>query len=238
MDPFAGLHNEFFQRFFGSQGIRIEQPAPVLPSQQGQASGFIASSDGKILTNSHVVRGMDEIKVTLQDGREFNAEVLGQDPETDVAVLKIAADHLPFLDLGDSSKLEPGQWVLTIGSPLGFSASVSAGIVSATGRHDLSVASREDFIQTDASINRGNSGGPLLNLNGKVIGMATAKAIDPYGATGIGFAIPSSILRQVLDELVQSGKVTRGYIGVGLQPITFRVISSTRIGQGTRSSRQ
>ncbi len=227
-DPFAGLHNEFFERFFGGQQIRIEQPAQIFP-QQGQASGFIVSPDGILLTNSHVVRGMDEIKVILQDGREFKAEVVGQDPETDVAVLKIPATDLPFLQLDDLSKLEAGQWVLTVGSPLGLSASVSAGVISATGRNDLAVTSREDFIQTDAAINRGNSGGPLMNLDGKVVGMATAKAVDPYGASGIGFAIPSSILKQVLDELVSSGKVTRGFVGVALQPITYELSQALKL---------
>ena len=230
-DPFAGLHNEFFERFFGGQQFRVEQPSQVLPPQYGQASGFIVSADGKLLTNSHVVRGMDEIKAILQDGREFNAELLGQDPETDVAVLKIDATNLPFIELGDSSKLEPGQWVLAVGSPLGLSASVSAGVVSATGRNQLAVVEREDFIQTDAAINRGNSGGPLLNLDGKVIGMATAKAIDAYGASGIGFAIPSSILRQVFDEIVENGKVTRGFVGVRLQPITYELSQALKLAK-------
>ncbi len=230
-DPFAGLHNEFFERFFGGQQIRIEQPAQVLPPQYGQASGFIVSADGKLLTNSHVVRGMDEIKAILQDGREFHAELLGLDPETDVAVLKIDAIDLPFIELGDSSKLEPGQWVLAVGSPLGLSASVSAGVVSAIGRNELAVAEREDFIQTDAAINRGNSGGPLLNVDGKVIGMATAKAVDVYGASGIGFAIPSSILRQVYDEIVENGKVTRGFVGVRLQPITYELSQALKLAK-------
>jgi serine protease Do len=160
--------NDFFQRFFKipKQGIEV----PI----EGQASGFIISPDGTILTNSHVVKDANEITVVLTDGREFPGKLVGQDPNTDIAVVKIDANELPYVTLGNSSDLQVGEWAIAIGNPWGLQASLTVGVISATGRNNLDLARIEDFIQTDAAINKGNSGGPLLNLKGDVIGMNTA----------------------------------------------------------------
>lgn len=218
-EPFDLFNDRFLQEFFGSP--RRER-APR-QQQTGQASGFIVSDDGYILTNAHVVTNADEITVTLNDGREFNATVIGADPNTDVAVIKINTTNLPHLKLGNSDALEVGQWVVAIGNPLGLQTSVTAGVVSAKGRNNLSLARVEDFIQTDAAINRGNSGGPLLNLKSEVIGMNTAIVTNmgSGGYMGIGFAIPSNLIKHVKEELIQTGSVTRGFMGVTLQQINF-----------------
>jgi len=184
--------------------------------RQGAGSGFIISSDGYVLTNHHVVDGADKVTVTLADDRKFKARVIGTDPRTDVAVVKIDTDQdLPAVQLGDSDKLRVGDWVVAIGNPFGLEHTVTAGIVSAKGRA-IGAGPYDDFIQTDASINPGNSGGPLFNLSGEVVGMNTA--IVPQGQ-GIGFAVPVEMIDEVLDELKAGGKVTRGWIGVGLQPL-------------------
>lgn len=188
----------------------------------GQASGVIVSSDGYILTNSHVVHGMDSISVQLNDGREFRAKVLGDDPNSDVAVIKIEAQDLPFLTLGNSDALEVGQWVAAIGNPLHLQATLTVGVVSAKGRNNLDIARLEDFIQTDAAIYKGNSGGPLVTLDGEVIGINTAIATNAAaGYMGIGFAIPSNIAKHVMDEILSDGKVSRGFLGVTLQSIDY-----------------
>lgn len=211
-----GFEDDIWERFFG-----IPHPVGGPQMQMGQASGFIVDSAGHILTNAHVVRDSDEISVLLSDGREFQAKLIGQDPNTDVALLKIEGKDFPFIPLGDSSKAEVGQWVAAVGNPFGLQASLTAGVVSALGRTNLDLAALEDFIQTDAAINRGNSGGPLLNLNGEVIGMATALASNTGGYIGIGFAIPSNIAKYVMDQFLASGKVSRGFLGVVLQQITY-----------------
>ena len=213
-DMFGG--NDFFEKFFGGRGKGVQQ----VPTQ-GQASGFIVTPDGLILTNSHVVKDANEITVTLNDGREFPGKIVGQDPNTDIAVVKIDATDLPHITLGDSSKLQVGQWAIAIGNPLGLQASLTVGVISATGRNNLDLARIEDFIQTDAAINRGNSGGPLLNINGDVIGMNTAIVTNMAtgGYMGIGFAIPSNLLKQVMDDLLTTGTVTRGFLGVALQQV-------------------
>lgn len=211
-----GFEDDIWERFFG-----IPRPGGGPQMQMGQASGFIVDSAGHILTNAHVVRDSDEISVLLSDGREFQAKLIGQDPNTDVALLKIEGKDFPFIPLGDSSKAEVGQWVAAVGNPFGLQASLTAGVVSALGRTNLDLAALEDFIQTDAAINRGNSGGPLLNLNGEVIGMATALASNTGGYMGIGFAIPSNIAKYVMDQFLASGKVSRGFLGVVLQQITY-----------------
>lgn len=211
------LGDDFFQFFFSPrQGWKQPQQHGVT----GQASGFIVSPDGYILTNSHVVHNATTINVFLNDGREFKGKVIGQDPSTDIALVKIDANNLPYLKLGDSDKLEIGQWAIAIGNMFGLQASLTVGVVSAKGRNNLDLAEREDFIQTDAAINRGNSGGPLLSLDGKVYGMNTAIVTDGgSGYTGIGFSIPSNMLKHVLDQLIKTGSVTRGFIGVTLQNI-------------------
>lgn len=211
------FNDDFFQRFFGipRQKGRDHSDSQVI----GQASGFIVSPDGVVLTNNHVVDEAKEILVTLNDGREFPAKVIGQDPNTDIAVVKIDAKDLPYVTLGNSDDLEVGQRVAAIGNPLGLQATLTSGVVSATGRNNLDLTRWEDYIQTDAAINRGNSGGPLLNLNAEVIGMNTAIVTDmgSGGYMGIGFAIPSNMLKHVMEELMSNGKVNRGFLGVVLQ---------------------
>lgn len=210
---FDFLNDDFFQRFFGG---RNEESKP----QIGIASGFIVSNDGYILTNNHVVKDATEISVTLNDGRQFPGKLIGQDSSTDIALIKIDAKDLPYLKLGNSDNLKVGQWVVAIGNSLGLQASLTVGVVSAKGRNNLDLTSVEDFIQTDAAINLGNSGGPLLNLAGEVIGVNTAIASNMSGGyMGIGFAVPSNIAKHDMDELLENGTVTRGFVGVFLQPV-------------------
>jgi serine protease Do len=225
-DPNDFFNDNFFQQFFGTpkrQRERFEQP------QIGQASGFIVSGDGYILTNGHVVKDANEIFASLNDGREFPAQVVGIDANTDIAVIRIDAKDLPFLTLGNSDDLEVGQWVMAIGNPFGLQASVTVGVVSAKGRNNLDLARIEDFIQTDAAINRGNSGGPLLTMNGEVVGMNTAIATSigsGGGYMGIGFTIPSNLAQHVMSELIANGSITRGFLGVTLQQITNDLASA------------
>lgn len=208
---------EFWEHFFGmpSPDQRQRQAKP----QFAYGSGFIVSTDGYILTNNHVVDQADTITVTLPEGNEYPAKKIGTDPSTDIAVLKIEATNLPTLVLADSSTVEVGEWVLAIGNPFGLQASVTSGIISATGRSDLDIVRVEKFFQTDAAINMGNSGGPLVNLCGDVIGMNTAIASNTGGHMGIGFAIPSNLLQEVMSELIAHGKLIRGYLGVALQRV-------------------
>lgn len=217
-DPF----DPFLQEFFGFRPRKFRE-APGQRIETGQASGFIVSQDGYIITNAHVVQDASEVSATLTDGREFRAKIVGTDPSTDIAIVKIDAHNLPYLTLGNSDGLEVGQWVVAVGNPIGLQTSVTAGIVSAKGRNNLSLAKVEDFIQTDAAINRGNSGGPLLNLKSEVIGMNTAIVthMGSGGYMGIGFAIPSNMIHQIMEELIQNGSVTRGFMGVSLQHIDY-----------------
>ena len=199
----------------GPQGPRGDGPMAV-----GEGSGFIISEDGYILTNNHVAGDADNLKVTLADGREFDATLVGTDPETEVALIKIDATNLPVATLGDSDKLRVGEFVLAIGSPFGLEHTVTSGIVSARGRGDVRIVEYADFIQTDAAINPGNSGGPLLNIRGEVIGMNTAIVSRGGGNDGIGFSIPINMVKYVADQLKNNGGVARGYLGVGIQPLT------------------
>ncbi len=216
-DAQDSFNDEFLRRFFAIPRQQESEEQLIA----GQASGFIVSPDGYILTNSHVVRDASNITVILNDGREFTAKVIGQDPNSDIAVIKIDASKLPYLQLGNSDDLEIGQWVTAIGNPFGLQASLTVGVVSAKGRNNLDLTNWEDFIQTDAAINRGNSGGPLLNLDSKVIGMNSAIVTNggSGGYMGIGFAIPSNMLAHIKDQLIKTGTVTRGFIGVTLQSI-------------------
>ncbi len=218
-DPYGNLFgDDFLNRFFGSP-----RGGPIAPQPQiGQGSGFIVSADGLIMTNNHVVRGADKIEVTLNDGQVRTAKLIGTDPRTDLAIVKIEkidGQDFPFLELGDSENLEVAEWVIAIGNPFQLQASVTVGVISALGRQGLKITDHEDFIQTDAAINPGNSGGPLLNLEGKVIGINTAIASRSGGYMGIGFAIPSNMARHVMDQLVQKGSVTRGFLGIELQTV-------------------
>ncbi|MGB3510682.1 MAG: HhoA/HhoB/HtrA family serine endopeptidase [Microcoleaceae cyanobacterium] len=199
----------------------FESPrSPSGPMEEGTGSGFIISADGQILTNAHVVEGATTVEVVLKDGRRFQGRVLGTDSVTDVAVVKIDANNLPTVSLGDSENLQPGEWAIAIGNPLGLDNSVTVGIISATGRssNDVGVPDkRVGFIQTDAAINPGNSGGPLLNQNGEVIGINTA-IID--GAQGLGFAIPINNAQQIAQQLIKVGKAEHAYLGIAMQTLT------------------
>lgn len=227
MSPFQG--DPFFEEFFGEEffgGKRGGGQERVVP-RRAKGSGFIVSKEGYILTNNHVVEGADNIKVTLLDGRSFNAKKIGQDPTFDLAVVQIKAKDLPALQLGDSDKTEVGEWVVAIGNPLGFENSVTAGVVSAKNR-TLQAAdiNFQGFMQTDAAINPGNSGGPLIDLKGNVIGINTA--IVPY-AQGIGFAVPINMAKQIMDDLIKHGEVRRGWLGVTVQPLTASLVESYKV---------
>ncbi|MFQ5660744.1 MAG: DegQ family serine endoprotease [Gammaproteobacteria bacterium] len=230
--PFGG---DFFRYFFGpnfpGQNPRLQTP----PQQQrmvGQGSGFILSKDGYILTNNHVVGDADKVTVKLEDGREFTAKTIGTDPHSDVAVIKIDATDLPALELGDSDALEVGEWVIAIGNPFGLSHTLTAGVVSAKGRSSVGLADYENFIQTDAAINPGNSGGPLVNLDGRVVGMNTAIFSQSGGYMGIGFAIPANMLKSIKKQLIETGSVTRGYLGIVIQDLTPELAESFGIKEG------
>jgi len=211
-----------FEDFFGRRrGYAVpEEGEPRKYSQEGQGSGFIISKDGYILTNNHVVRDVDEITVTLADGRTFKASLIGADPKSEVALIKIeGGNDLPVLELGDSDALQVGEWVLAAGNPFGLSQTVTAGIVSAKGRDSTGIAEYGNFIQTDAAINPGNSGGPLLNIHGQVIGINTAIYSRTGGYMGIGFAIPINMADQIKDQLIKYGKVTRSVLGIIIQEV-------------------
>jgi len=217
-NPFDFFGDDFMRRFF--HGFETPEYRPRRFRQQGQGSGFIISDDGYILTNNHVVGDADKIRVKLHDGREFDAERVGADPKSEVAVIKIEAENLPFVEMGDSEALEIGEWVVAIGNPFGLSETLTVGVVSAKGRSNIGVADYEDFIQTDAAINPGNSGGPLLNIEGRVIGINTAIYSQSGGYMGIGFAIPINMATAIKEQLVESGKVVRGYLGIHIQEFT------------------
>ncbi|HET8701230.1 MAG TPA: trypsin-like peptidase domain-containing protein [Nitrococcus sp.] len=209
------------RRFFGE---RNEEPRKRLETSLG--SGVVISSKGYVLTNNHVIEGADEIQVLLPDGRNTAATIVGTDPETDLAVLKIALSGLPTVTLGHSQTLRVGDVVLAIGNPFGIGQTVTQGIVSATGRSQLGLATFENFIQTDAAINPGNSGGALINTNGEVVGINTAIFSRTGGSLGIGFAIPISLARGVVKGIVENGRVIRGWIGVQVQGLPPRLAAS------------
>jgi serine protease Do len=209
-DPFF---DDFFERFFEE---------PVQRPQKSLGSGFLINNDGYIITNNHVIEGADEIQVQLTDKRKFDAKVIGSDPKTDLAVIKISAKGLPSAALGDSNKIQVGDWVVAVGNPFGLEQTVTAGIVSAKGRV-IGAGPYDDFIQTDASINPGNSGGPLFNLQGEVVGVNTAIVA---AGQGIGFAIPINMAKDLVPQLISSGKVTRAWLGVGIQEITPELAKS------------
>jgi len=225
------VDEEMLRRYFG--GGR-QRPSNKQRRKQtvGQGSGFLITSDGYILTNNHVITKADDIVVKMRDGREFKAKVIGKDPKSDVAVIKIKGEKFPFLELGDSDKLEVGEWVVAIGNPFGLSHSLTAGIVSAKGRNAVGLADYENFIQTDAAINPGNSGGPLVNLDSQVIGMNSAIFSRSGGYMGIGFAIPVNMIKSIKDQLIKNGAVTRGLIGVIIQDITPELAKMFNVKNG------
>jgi serine protease Do len=215
MNPFG--NDPFFRQFFGDQ---FGQAQPRAEREQSLGSGVILTPDGTILTNNHVVDGASDIKVQLSDKREFQAKLVGTDPKTDVAVLKIKASGLPTLPLGDSSSLHVGDLVFAIGDPFGIGETATMGIVSATGRGGLGIENYEDFIQTDAAINPGNSGGAMIDLHGNLVGINTAILTGGGGGNqGVGFAIPISLAKNVMDQIMTHGKVVRGYLGVYIQDV-------------------
>ena len=207
-----------FRQFFGGRGLNTPQQPQ---REEGLGSGVIVSPEGYILTNNHVVDGATQVMVTLADRREFRARVIGTDPKTDIAVLKIDAANLQPIVIGNSDQLQVGDYVLAVGNPFGLGKTVTMGIVSATGRANLGIEDYEDFIQTDASINPGNSGGALTNDRGELVGINTAiLSHGSEGNQGIGFAIPVSVARKVMDQIVRNGHVTRAYLGVRAQDVT------------------
>jgi len=212
--------DDFFRQFFGGN-MRGTPQMPREQRERGLGSGVIVSPEGYILTNNHVVDGATDVRVTLSDKREFKARVVGTDPKVDIAVLKIDASDLPAIVIGDSSKMQIGDYALAVGNPFGVGKTVTMGIVSATGRSHLGIEDYEDFIQTDAPINPGNSGGALINDRGELIGINTAIiSHGSEGSQGIGFAIPVNLARTVMDEILKTGKVTRGYLGIVPQDVT------------------
>jgi len=212
------FEDPFFKRFFGDQFNRQAQPRER--KSAGLGSGVIVSSDGYIVTNYHVVKEADEIKVTLADKKEYRGKVIGSDPKTEISIVKIDATGLPTLPWGNSEKLQVGEIVLAVGNPYGLNQTVTMGIVSAIGRANVGIADYEDFIQTDAAINPGNSGGALVNARGELVGINTAIFSTSGGYQGIGFAIPSHMVKSIMDSLVTKGKVVRGWLGVSIQKIT------------------
>lgn len=198
-----------FEEFFGG--------APQARRDKSLGSGFIISRDGFIVTNEHVVRDAESIRVKLSNDKVYEARVVGGDPKTDIAVIKINATDLPVAVLGDSDRIEVGQWAIAIGNPFGLERSMTVGVISATGRSNVGIESIENFIQTDASINPGNSGGPLLNIHGEVVGINTAIVA---AGQGIGFAIPTNMARPIISQLVEKGKVTRAWLGVSIKPVS------------------
>jgi serine protease Do len=221
-----------FEEFFRGFGGGI----PDMPERRrggGLGSGVIVSADGYILTNNHVVEDADKVTVSLPDRREFTAKVIGTDPPTDVAVLKIDAKNLPVLPISDSGKVQVGDIALAVGNPFGIGQTVTMGIIGATGRAALGTGGYEDFIQTDAAINPGNSGGALVNATGELIGINTAIISRSGGNQGVGFAIPVNMARDVMDQLVKGGKVTRGYIGVVPQDVTPELARAFKLGSAT-----
>ena len=215
------MNDPWFRFFFGDQG-----PGEA---QAGLGSGVIVSSSGYILTNNHVVEGADEIEVILNDTRKAKAKVIGTDPDTDLAILKIELDKLPVIVLGNSDELQVGDPVLAIGNPFGVGQTVTGGIVSALGRNQLGINTFENFIQTDAAINPGNSGGALVDGNGNLLGINTAIYSRSGGSMGIGFAIPVSTAKQVLEGIVKDGQVTRGWIGVEPQELNAELIEAFKL---------
>lgn len=216
-NPFDQFNDDFFNHFFSSPYDSRQKQRPKQETSRG--TGFFVSKEGHIMTNNHLVENASKVNVTLHNGDVLQAEVIGTDPKTDLAVIKVEGNAFDYLTFADSKELQVGDWAIAIGNPFGLQATVTVGVVSAKGRSQLQIADFEDFIQTDAAINPGNSGGPLLNVNGHVIGVNTAIASASGGYMGIGFAIPSHMAKHIKEQLIKDGMVTRGFLGVTLQPV-------------------
>jgi len=232
--------DDLFRRFFGEQFPGLPNHRQRQPERRvtGQGSGFVFKTDkgilsdtSYILTNNHVVEGANKIRVTFQDGREFEADITGADPKSDIAILEIKDSEHPALPMGNSADLEVGEWVVAVGNPFGLSHTLTVGVVSAKVRSGLGINDYEDFIQTDAAINPGNSGGPLLNLDGEVVGINTAIFSRSGGYMGVGFAIPVNLAKNIADQLIDSGEVTRGYLGIVIQNMTPELADSFDIDE-------
>ncbi len=208
---------EFFGKPFGPRGRRPGDPFDHRAPRRGQGSGVIISPDGYIVTNNHVIAQAREVNVTLPDKREFRGKIIGVDPKSDLAVIKINAGHLPTMTWGDASSLQVGEYVLAVGNPFGLNSTVTLGIVSAVGRSHMGITQYEDFIQTDAAINPGNSGGALVNTKGELVGINTAIFSQSGGYQGVGLAVSATIAKPIYESLIKTGKVVRGYLGIGLQ---------------------
>lgn len=209
---------ELLRRFFGvnpGQGL-----LPQMPEQRGQGSGMVLRPDGHILTNNHVIAGASEIEVAFTDGKRLPAKLVAADPDTDLAVIRVEAEGLTSVQFGDSTQLQPGEWVVAVGNPYGLEHTVTAGIISALGRGNVGLNTYEDFIQTDTAINPGNSGGPLVDLEGRVVGVNSAIRTSNGGSDGISFAIPAHIAQRVALDLIDGGQVERGWLGISMQPLT------------------
>ncbi|MFM7599875.1 MAG: HhoA/HhoB/HtrA family serine endopeptidase [Pseudanabaena sp.] len=224
--PQEFLEDPMFRQFFGDQLRRM----PKERVERGTGSGFIINKEGDIITNAHVVSGADKVTVIFKDGRQIEGKVLGSDELTDIAVVKVKPDNLPTVSIGSSTNLQPGDWAIAIGNPLGLDNTVTAGIISAIGRNSgqIGVDKRVSFIQTDAAINPGNSGGPLLNQNGEVIGVNTAII---QGAQGLGFAIPIETAQRIAKQIIDNGKVSRAYLGI--QMVTVDPSVKKQVNQDT-----
>lgn len=235
IEPFPFKKDEFFEKFFGKDFFEEFFPRREFEREyraETLGSGVIINKEGYILTNSHVVSGVDKLEIELLDGRKFKGKVAGIDPETDIAIIKIKAHNLPVVVLGDSDRIEIGQWAIAIGNPMGYQHTVTVGVISATKRR-LKGTTYEDLIQTDAAINPGNSGGPLINIHGEVIGINVAIERHPFTIIqGIGFAIPINTAKGVIDELIEYGEVTRPWIGVMIQELTPELAEEFKVKEG------
>ncbi|HYN24671.1 MAG TPA: Do family serine endopeptidase [Pyrinomonadaceae bacterium] len=226
-EQYPFMDDPLFREFFGDRGRMPQQPPR---RREGLGSGVIVSPDGYILTNHHVIDGAEQIKVDMNDNRTLDARLIGSDPPSDLALLKVEASNLPVLTLGDSDRVRVGDVVLAIGNPLGIGQTVTMGIISAKGRQTgLSSGSFEDFLQTDAPINQGNSGGALVSTNSEVIGINSQILSPSGGSIGIGFAIPSNMARTVMDTLVRTGKVRRGQLGISVQKVTSEIVEKLKL---------
>ena len=228
-DELRDRMEEFFGKPFGPRGRGPSDHFGNQGPRRGQGSGVIISSDGYILTNNHVIAKAREVSVTLPDKREFKGKIVGTDPKTDLAVVKVNAQDLPAVPWGDASQLQVGEYVLAVGNPFGLNSTVTLGIVSAVGRGHMGITQYEDFIQTDAAINPGNSGGALVNTKGELVGINTAIFSQTGGYQGVGFAVSTTMARPIYESLVSTGKVVRGYLGIGIQDLNQDLAKSFNI---------
>ena len=228
-DELRDRMEEWFGKPFGPRGRGPSDPFEHRGPRRGQGSGVIISSDGYILTNNHVIAKAHEVSVTLPDKREFKGKIIGADPKSDLAVVKINAGSLPAIPWGDASQLQVGEYVLAVGNPFGLNSTVTLGIVSAVGRGHMGITQYEDFIQTDAAINPGNSGGALVNTKGELVGINTAIFSQTGGYHGVGFAVSTTMAKPIYESLVKTGKVVRGYLGIGLQDLSQDLATSFNI---------